>query len=752
LAFLLASAAPAATTPEDFRLNSSTHRPFNSALDLSTTTTTFADAQIPQAKINGLTTALSTEASARAAADTSAANAAAAALASHTSNVSNPHAVTKAQINLGSADNTSDANKPVSTAQQTALNGKETKNVKRFSVKDYGATGDGTTNDLTAIRAAIAALTSHSQLYFPPGKYKVDNQFTFSGLNDVLISGDSAEIYLTSGHSNTFIIDSTCSNITVSGLSFTGDLLGTNDVVFIRIHASDSAIIGNFFNQSSEFNIFVGDELSSAPVARVIVRGNIITNSAGDSIHVSNATDVNITGNVISHSGDDGIGIGKEPACASPARINVIGNSIYDSASRGIAVWEANDVTVRGNTIKSTVRGGVEVTRYLSTSIYSSRITVADNQIVSASSAGQASITMYYANDSTVTGNTIVSTGAGNGIAFLDANHLVIAGNSIKDSPGNGIAANGETTNVATGWSGITIKDNILDGNASEAIRVVPGAGITISKLSIVGNTSFNQTSGNYIYADQVTTGQVRNNNSLAGLSIGLGGAVSGVIVAQNNAAGDANTTGTLLASTITVSQDIHVGPAGNIIYDSGASDTGLQLGFGTNIYRDASDGSLHLFSQSGITKITGALNVSGSLSSAAFSATSGTFSGPIVSTSAAGTLFDTQSGYWGSRGNSQALPPSDNGTNAVYAQTDNFSNSLSEIDIFNTATGGGGFRFLQKTGATTKRDLVWFDGDNTPGNTPMILWDSTSGTAKRVSVGAADSGGAGYRVLRIAN
>jgi len=43
-------------------------------------------------------------------------------LDSHTGNTSNPHSVTKSQVGLGNADNTSDANKPVSTAQQTALN------------------------------------------------------------------------------------------------------------------------------------------------------------------------------------------------------------------------------------------------------------------------------------------------------------------------------------------------------------------------------------------------------------------------------------------------------------------------------------------------------------------------------------------------------------------------------------------------------------------------------------------------------
>lgn len=39
----------------------------------------------------------------------------------------NPHKVTKADVGLGNVDNTSDANKPVSTAVQTALNGKANK-------------------------------------------------------------------------------------------------------------------------------------------------------------------------------------------------------------------------------------------------------------------------------------------------------------------------------------------------------------------------------------------------------------------------------------------------------------------------------------------------------------------------------------------------------------------------------------------------------------------------------------------------
>lgn len=51
-------------------------------------------------------------------------NAALNAISAHINNKENPHGVTKAQVGLGNVDNTSDANKPVSTAQQAALNNK----------------------------------------------------------------------------------------------------------------------------------------------------------------------------------------------------------------------------------------------------------------------------------------------------------------------------------------------------------------------------------------------------------------------------------------------------------------------------------------------------------------------------------------------------------------------------------------------------------------------------------------------------
>lgn len=84
------------------------------------------------------------------------ANAVQANLTSHTNNKSNPHGVTKAQVGLGNVDNTSDANKPISTATQTALNGKA-------NTSHTHAAGDITSGTLPASRGGTG-YTSLSSL------------------------------------------------------------------------------------------------------------------------------------------------------------------------------------------------------------------------------------------------------------------------------------------------------------------------------------------------------------------------------------------------------------------------------------------------------------------------------------------------------------------------------------------------------------------------------------------------------------
>lgn len=67
----------------------------------------------------------------------------------HLTNTNNPHSVTKTQVGLGNVDNTSDANKPISTATQTALNGKQD-----------NLTFDGTYDASTNKAATVSTVTN----------------------------------------------------------------------------------------------------------------------------------------------------------------------------------------------------------------------------------------------------------------------------------------------------------------------------------------------------------------------------------------------------------------------------------------------------------------------------------------------------------------------------------------------------------------------------------------------------------------
>lgn len=97
----------------------------------------------------------------------------------HVTDKSNPHGVTKAQVGLGNVDNTSDENKPVSAAQQNAINACK---VKKTGITLTAAGWAGTASPYTQT-VTLSGITANS---------KVDIQMDATALGVLIDSGTSA--------------------------------------------------------------------------------------------------------------------------------------------------------------------------------------------------------------------------------------------------------------------------------------------------------------------------------------------------------------------------------------------------------------------------------------------------------------------------------------------------------------------------------------------------------------------------------
>lgn len=100
----------------------------------------------------------------------------------------NPHGVTKSDVGLGNADNTSDVNKPVSTATQTALDG------KAASIHSHA------TSDITGLDAALAGKADASSI--PDALTDLDTTVTGSQLNAIKTKVDGIESGATADQSD----------------------------------------------------------------------------------------------------------------------------------------------------------------------------------------------------------------------------------------------------------------------------------------------------------------------------------------------------------------------------------------------------------------------------------------------------------------------------------------------------------------------------------------------------------------------
>lgn len=191
-------------------------------------------------------------------------------LETHINNKSNPHEVTKDQVGLGNVDNTSDANKPISNATQTALNGK-------FSATDGNALKQRVDNIPELVATDITVDSDNDSVNISLDKTSiVDGTLSGTTINinsataskaGILVPTDKSKIdkIITNGNGTKYLSDNGTYK-EVSGGSSSSDiniieLQDIRDIINIVNHEKDAASsdISSVFGGSVNFRAIVDD-------------------------------------------------------------------------------------------------------------------------------------------------------------------------------------------------------------------------------------------------------------------------------------------------------------------------------------------------------------------------------------------------------------------------------------------------------------------------------------------------------------
>ena len=195
-------------------------------------------------------------------------------LETHINNKSNPHEVTKDQVGLGNVDNTSDANKPISNATQTALNGK-------FSATDGNALKQRVDNIPELVATDITVDSDNDSVNISLDKTSiVDGTLSGTTINinsataskaGILVPTDKSKIdkIITNGNGTKYLSDNGTYK-EVSGGSSSSDiniikLQNIGDIISIVYHEKDraSSDISSVFGGSANFRSIVNDILKT---------------------------------------------------------------------------------------------------------------------------------------------------------------------------------------------------------------------------------------------------------------------------------------------------------------------------------------------------------------------------------------------------------------------------------------------------------------------------------------------------------
>jgi len=385
----------------------------------------------------------------------------------------------------------------------------QTKLRESVSVKDFGAAGDGVTDDTTKIQAAFDS--GATSVYFPAGSYLCNSRLFITstihcyGHNSARIIFPDSLTYgtvETTGAGDIDVIDVT--DISFKGLIFES----RSSTSSINIHfrgCSDVVVSGCEFNRPNAADgsksVVIQRSPNVSQVINISILGNQFIEAATACLVIGEVaeppTNIVIDSNIVdSNSSDVDSGIKVDKYCNNVVISNntVNGNGFMDS---GITVEQgSNQVLVTGNTIKNYVNRGIKLsTDNNDTPVAFTNVVIANNGIYEPSGGGSG-FGIYLDSTGATSDNVTISnnmiSGAATGIReeLNNITTLSVINNQILDSTTEGMQIRSDfavvmgnvvrgaasiyswSTNTAT--SGLHVVDNVFDqnnGNASSSVN-----------------------------------------------------------------------------------------------------------------------------------------------------------------------------------------------------------------------------------------------------------------------------------------
>lgn len=389
------------------------------------------------------------------------------------------------------------------------------------NVQDFGAKGDGSTDDSSAIQAAINS-GARQVVFGEGGVYVIKSQITLRPNQDLIGNGATVRVDAASTIGAAFYgldittslysdIKLNCNSKTISGFRLYANTTGCNGVTFdgcrISFTANDPTLFYGGIEVASTGDA-VGPRNSDVKVINcnfgptgthgcliaytdgVLFSGNRVATATNHGMEAVDCHDVVICDNTVLNCVLSGLGVGTH--CRNFA---ITGNMIKNCGGDGSITCEHNSVfgVISNNTIYDANTSGVNISYGTPAAAPFDKVqgVICDGNVIRSKAGNGAGVNFYSSTGAGIAQGVIVSNnvidGFNRGITYAYASNGQIANNMILNLVGGGSFAIS-----ATLVSSVDILNNSCGSDMSDhAYQVLSYAGTHSEKCNVSGNFAY---------------------------------------------------------------------------------------------------------------------------------------------------------------------------------------------------------------------------------------------------------------------